>query len=120
MPPFASLSDQERWDVISYALTLHTTPKQIEEGKSLFDANCADCAKTFSNQKMMSALSENDLINLIKNGAGSIPAFGSKLTDDEAAAIAAYIRTLTFAAPLPAPTVVPATQTSVSADAGTP
>ena len=120
MPPFASLSDQERWDVISYALTLHTTPKQIEEGKSLFDANCADCAKTFSNQKMMSALSENDLINLIKNGAGSIPAFGSKLTDDEAAAVAAYIRTLTFAAPLPAPTVVSATQTSVSADAGTP
>lgn len=62
MPPFASLSDQERWDVVAYALTLHTTPAQIEEGKSLFEANCADCAKNFSNQTMMSALSENDLI----------------------------------------------------------
>jgi len=32
MPPFASLSDQERWDVVAYALTMHTTPEQIERG----------------------------------------------------------------------------------------
>jgi mono/diheme cytochrome c family protein len=120
MPPFASLSDQERWDVISYALTLHTTPKQIEAGKSLFEANCADCAKSFSNPKMMSALSENDLIALIKNGGGGIPAFGSKFTDDEAAAVAVYIRTLTFAAPPAAPTVAPTTQALSTAESGTP
>jgi len=120
MPPFVSLSDQERWDVVAYALTLHTKPTQIEKGKSLFEANCADCAKTFSNQKMMSALSENALVNLIKNGEGAIPAFGSKFTDDEAVAVAAYIRTLTFAAPLAAPTVAPATKAVVTADSGTP
>jgi mono/diheme cytochrome c family protein len=28
MPPFASLNDQQRWDVVSYVLTLHTTPEQ--------------------------------------------------------------------------------------------
>ena len=60
MPPFASLNEQERWDVVSYALTLHTKPVQIAQGKSLFETNCAGCAKTFSNLKMMSALSEND------------------------------------------------------------
>jgi mono/diheme cytochrome c family protein len=120
MPPFASLNDQERWNVIAYALTLHTTPAQIEEGKSLFEANCADCTKNFINQKMMSALSENDIIQMVKEGAGDIPAFGSKFTDDEAAAVAAYIRTLTFAAPPAAPTVAPATQTSINADSGTP
>jgi mono/diheme cytochrome c family protein len=120
MPPFTSLSDQERWDVVAYALTLHTKPNQIEKGKSLFEANCADCAKNFSNQKMMSALSENDLINLIKNGAGNIPAFGSKFTDDEAAAVAAYIRRLTFTAPPVASTIAPATQISANADSGTP
>ena len=76
MPPFASLNDQERWDVVAYALTLHTTPAQIEEGKSLFEANCADCSKYFSNPQMMSALSELDLIQIIKEGAGDIPAFG--------------------------------------------
>jgi mono/diheme cytochrome c family protein len=119
MPPFASLSNQERWDVVAYALALHTTPDQIEKGKSLFEANCADCAKTFSNQKMMSALSENDLAKLIKNGEGNIPAFGSTFTDDEALAVAAYIRSLTFAVPA-ALTVVPVTQTSVSTDSVTP
>jgi mono/diheme cytochrome c family protein len=121
MPPFASLSDQERWDVVAYALTLHTTPAQVEKGKSLFEANCADCAKDFTSPEMMSALSENDLFSLIKNGMGSIPAFGSKFTDDEVLAVAAYIRSLTFDAPLAAaPTVVPATEASVSAAAGTP
>jgi len=116
MPPFASLNDQERWDVVAYALTLHTTPEQIETGKLL----CADCAKSFSNQKMMSALSENDLVEMIKNGAGEIPAFGKDFTDDEALAVAAYIRSLTFAAPLAAPTDVPATEAVVNAESGTP
>lgn len=119
MPPFASLSDQERWDVVAYALTLHTTPTQIEMGKSLFEANCADCAKNFSNQKMMSSLSENDIIQMVKDGAGDIPPFGNKFTDDEAAAVAAYIRSLTFSAPA-APVVVPATEASAPADGGTP
>ena len=120
MPPFASLSDQERWDVVAYALSLHTTPDQIAKGKSLFDANCADCAKNFSNQKMMSALSETDLIQIVKQGAGDIPAFGKNLTNDEATSVAAYIRTLTFAAPVAAPTTVPATEAAVTAEAGTP
>jgi mono/diheme cytochrome c family protein len=120
MPPFASLSDQERWDVISYALTLHTTPDQIEKGKSLFEANCADCAKNFSDLKTMSALAEIDLVKIIKEGKGDIPAFGKNLTDKEATAVAAYIRTLTFAAPLAAPTTAPATEAVATTEAGTP
>ncbi len=120
MPPFASLSDQERWDVVAYALTLHTTPDQIEMGKSLFETNCADCAQLFSNQTMMSALSENDIIQMVKEGAGDIPAFGSNFTDEEAQAAAAYIRSLTFFAPHAALTAVPATEAVVAADSGTP
>jgi hypothetical protein len=67
MPPFASLNDQERWDVVVYALTLHTTPEQLELGKNLFNANCAaDCAGKFSNLEMMSALSENEIVEVIE------------------------------------------------------
>jgi len=118
MPPFASLNDQQRWEVVSYALTLHTTPKQVEIGKNLFDANCIDsCADKFKNLEMMSALSENDIVEMIKNGEGN---FGSDLTDDEARAVAMYIRTLTFAAPPAQPTTVSAIETPVSAEAGTP
>jgi mono/diheme cytochrome c family protein len=115
MPPFASLNDQERWDVVTYALTLHTTPDQIAQGKSLFEANCTDCSKSFSSPEMMSGLSENAIIQLIKEGQGDFPAFGKNFTDEEAAAVAAYVRTLTFAPPA-APVAVAATQTPVSAE----
>lgn len=119
MPPFLSLSDQERWDVVAYAFTFQTTPEQVEMGKSLFEENCANCTKFFSNQEMMSALTADDLVRMIKEGAGDIPAFGSNFTDDEAYAVAAYIRRLTFAPPS-APTVDSVTETPVAAEAGTP
>lgn len=100
MPPFVgALSDQERWDVISYVFTLHTTPAQIAQGKSLFESNCAGCAGKFGDQTSMAALSESDLVRIIKNGEAGIPAFGKNYTDDQAFAVAAYLRTLTFANP---------------------
>ena len=118
MPPFASLNDQERWDVVAYALTLHTTNEQIELGKSLFEANCADCGEAFSNLQMMSALSEDDLVKFVREGNGNFPAFGSGFSDEEAYAVAAYIRTLTFAVPS-APVAVAATETLAATEAVT-
>ncbi|MBI3151527.1 MAG: c-type cytochrome [Chloroflexi bacterium] len=119
MPPFLSLSDQERWDVVAYALTLQTTTEQLETGKSLFEENCADCGKVFSSQEMMSALSADDIVRIIKEGTDGLPAFGSNFSDEEAYAVAAHIRTLTFAPPA-APVVVSATETPVAAVAEAP
>ena len=110
MPPFiGDLSDQDRWDVVAYALTLHTKPDQIAQGKALFDANCSDCADKFTDQKMMAVLSEDDIIRIIKNGQGDIPAFGKSLSDAQALDVAMYIRTLTFASTPLTATVTPAT-----------
>lgn len=120
MPPFVSLNDQERWDVVAYAFTLHTTPEQIEMGKSLFESNCADCADKFGDLEMMSALSENDLIRIIKEGSGDIPAFGKDFSDAETVAIAIYLRTMTFASPPAPPIAASASETPVSTEAGTP
>jgi mono/diheme cytochrome c family protein len=98
MPPFVgALSDQQRWDVVAYAFTLHTTPEQVAEGKQLFEANCPSCASKFTDQARMAALSENDIVNLIKNGEGDLPAFGKSFTDAQALAVATYLRTLGFA-----------------------
>ncbi|MHB8777764.1 MAG: c-type cytochrome [Anaerolineales bacterium] len=119
MPPFASLSNQQRWDVVSYVLTLHTTSEQIETGRSLFEENCADCAKNFSNQEMMSSLTADDIVKMIREGAGNLPAFGSSFSDEEAYAVAAYIRTLTYAPPA-SPTADSAAETPIAAEAGTP
>jgi mono/diheme cytochrome c family protein len=91
MPPFVSLTDQERWDVVAYAFTLHTNESQIELGKNLFEQNCANCENQFTSLENMSALSDADLVKQIKDS------FGNNFSDDEAFAVAKYIRTLTFA-----------------------
>ncbi|GAB4498643.1 MAG: hypothetical protein OHK003_11610 [Anaerolineales bacterium] len=119
MPPFVSLSDQERWDVVAYVFTLRFTEEQLQLGKDLFETNCADCGNTFTNLQMMSALSDDDLVKLIREGNANFPAFGSGFSDEEAYAVAAYIRTLTFAAPS-APVAVEATEAPVTAEAMTP
>ena len=122
MPPFASLNDQQRWDVVAYVLTLHTTPEQIAKGKELFEANCANCSTDFfKNQEKMSTLSEVDIARLIREGNDTVPAFGANFSDDDLFTVAAYLRTLSFdTTPLAQATTVPATQTPVAADAGTP
>ena len=108
MPPFiGDLSDQDRWDVVFYALTLHTKPDQVAQGKVLFDSNCSNCADKFTDQKTMAALSEDDIIRIIKNGQRDIPAFGKNFSDDQALDVAMYIRTLSFASTPPTALTTP-------------
>ena len=121
MPPFVgALSEQQRWDVVAYVLTLHTAPDELAQGKSLFEANCADCASKFSSQEKMAPLSEADLARAIKNGSADIPAFGKNFTDDQAFAVAAYLRTLTFAAAVPVTPTPLAEAVSTPGPGGTP
>ena len=127
MPPFSSLNDQERWDVVAYAMTLHTTQEQIEQGKQLFKANCANCSPDFfADQEKMSALTEVELARIAKQGSDGIPAFGANLKEDELWAVAAYMRTLSFAsapeqvAAAITETPVPALEGTPSTEAGTP
>jgi mono/diheme cytochrome c family protein len=97
MPPFTSLSDQERWDVVAYAITLHTTQNEIEKGRELFETNCADCSTDFfKDQAKMSALNEVELARIIKVGNDEVKAFGSGLDEGNVWAVAAYLRTLPF------------------------
>jgi mono/diheme cytochrome c family protein len=97
MPPFASLNDQERWDVVAYAMTLHTSEEEIAIGKELFETNCANCSTDFfQDQEKMSELSEVELARLIKEGNDQVPAFGETLGGDDVWAVTAYLRTLSF------------------------
>lgn len=103
MPPFTSLNDQQRWDVVAYALSLS---ENGTAGKTVYEATCASChgsdgkksAKSdFSNQARMAQLSLNDLKTIINDGVGEMPAFAGKLNEAEQFAAAAYIRTFTLA-----------------------
>ena len=124
MPPFASLDDQQRWDVVAYAMSLHTTPAQIAKGKEIFETKCADCSTDFfKNQDKMSKLSEVDLARIVKQGNDSVSAFGADLSDDDLWAAAAYLRSLSFdtaptLAQAPAATATP--EVASATQAGTP
>ena len=127
MPPFTSLNDQERWDVVAYAMSLHISEEQAAKGKEIFEANCKDCPTDFfKDQQRMSAMSEVELARLAKDGNETLPAFGENLSDDELWDAAAYLRTLSFdysvdqvAAPTATPEVVASTRSPAVAEAAT-
>src|SRR5512134_754338 len=80
MPPFASLNDQERWDVVAFAMTLHMSEQELATGKELFEANCENCSTDFfTDQSKMSELSEVELARIVKEGNDQVPAFGAAL-----------------------------------------
>jgi len=118
MPSFASLNDQQRWDVVSYALTLHTTPEEIDKGKTLYETNCISCHADGFTQEFMAGKSAEALVSFIIKGHDKFPA--SKLNEDESYAVAAYMRTQSLALPMPTPTTAPVSETPVTANAGTP
>lgn len=129
MPPFASLSDQERWDVVAYALTLHTSEEEIAKGKELFEANCADCSTDFfRDQANISSLSGVELARIVQQGNDQVPPFGATFSDNEVWATAAYLRTLSLdTAPIVSAPAASATSDAVTdtetlppAEAGTP
>ncbi|MBT3338475.1 MAG: c-type cytochrome [Anaerolineae bacterium] len=134
MPPFNSLSDAERWDVVAYAYSLSITPEQIALGKGLFNENCVVChgedgsgsdqsPVDFTDQSYMANRSAVALATTIINGSpNGMTAFGDKLSDEEVAALTDYIRSLTFefaAAEVAAPTEIPATPTPEPVDTTT-
>jgi mono/diheme cytochrome c family protein len=122
MPPFANkLSEQERWDVVAYALSLSTTSEQISQGEQLFKENCADCSTdSFTDQEKMATLSRAELVKMLSEGGDGIPALGDKLSQEELTAVAAYLQTLTLGAPSLAAEPASAAATEAPAQAGTP
>jgi mono/diheme cytochrome c family protein len=116
MPPFSSLTDRQRWDVVAYLYWLSSTTERIEQGQELYEEQCAAChgekgggdgAETaslsvkptkFTDQQLMADISDEQLFEAISGGkAPDMPAYEDKLSPEERWAIAAYLRSLTFA-----------------------
>jgi cytochrome c len=43
MPPFPSLSDRQKWDVIAYVYSLSTSTETVAQGEALYEQFCASC-----------------------------------------------------------------------------
>lgn len=121
MPPFSNkLSEQERWDVVAYSLSLHASPEALDQGRKAVEKNCGSCdLGFFEDQERMASLSEDDLLRLMVQGGDSFPAFGANLTEEELYSAAAYLRSLTFT-DTPAAAPVTATPTPAAAEGAYP
>jgi mono/diheme cytochrome c family protein len=116
MPPFNSLSDSQRWDVVAYALSLSVSPQTLAEGKALYQENCVAChgdtgagdgseadslevqPPDLTDQERLASLSDTDLFQAISAGVATVmPAYEDRLTEAQRWALAAYQRSLTFA-----------------------
>lgn len=117
MPAFGNLTDRQRWDVVSYAMSLSSSNALVSQGKSLFIKNCVEChgqtgkgngteandltsqPADFTNQAFMAQRSSENLYRTITSGiTPDMPAYSSTLTDNERYALVAYLRSLTYIA----------------------
>ena len=115
MPPFGSLSDSQRWDVVAYAFSLSMPAETVAQGEQLYKANCAGChgetgkgdgedaagltVPDLTSQAGMAERSAADFYQVISQGAEGMPAYTDQLSEEERWAISSYLRGLTFAAP---------------------
>jgi mono/diheme cytochrome c family protein len=92
MPPFAStLTDEQRWNLVSFLYTLSTAPDDLKAGQAVYTANCARChgadgagggpdaaglstpPPSFSDQSFMATHSQQDFFKIISGGDAAHP-----------------------------------------------
>lgn len=115
MPGFSSLTDRQRWDVVAYAFTLSTTPEMLAMGQENYNQNCAEChgllgqgdgeraaslstlPASWSDQERLAGLSSEDLVKVMTGEKQGHPSFTDVLDETKQYAVAAYVRSLSFA-----------------------
>jgi mono/diheme cytochrome c family protein len=115
MPPFASLSDPERWDVVAYSLKLSMSEASLAEARDLFAANCASChgqngqgdgpdaaglgsqPLDFTDQAAMAQKTGTDFYQAISAGlTPAMPGYAGQLSEAQIWTLSDYVRTLAF------------------------
>lgn len=118
MPPFESLTDQERWNVVAYVYTLSTSQTRLDRGKELYDIYCLSCHGSgkvqsqsseplqadnstipteFTDLEWIANRSANDLYQVISTGKGdAMPAFQEQLAESDLWMVTEYLRSISL------------------------
>ena len=115
MPPFANLTDRQRWDVVAYAMSLSTANEVVARGREIYEVYCTTChgltgkgdgpeanklsteLTDLTDQSIMAQRSASNLYQAISSGiVPGMPAFDNILGDNERWALVGYLRSLTF------------------------
>ncbi len=124
MPPWKNrLTDEQIWDVVAYALTLHTSQAELARGQAVWTEQCAACHGNLGAGDGPQALAEGwQLVNLAdlayssqqslddwfqvaSQGRGAMPALGGQLSAADLWAAVTYARTFSFQPPAALTTV---------------
>ena len=114
----SAFSADERWNIVSYVMTLRSTPQRVAEGEGLFTQRCVQChgtlgagdgalARTLSRMPQeigthvwQASQTDEKLLKVVRDGvAGSAMPPSHELSPEQTANIVAYLRTLSFKAP---------------------
>ncbi len=107
MPPWGSrMTDQQIWDVVGYAWTLHTSAGEVAQGKAIYEQQCASChgadgrgvgaVPDLTDFGRTAAVSQKAWADLLVTGRGAMPAYGARLAATEQRAVLEYVRSLSL------------------------
>ncbi len=118
MPPFESLTDRQKWDVLAYVYTFSAPVEMVEEGLALYQVHCAEChgevgqgdgsragefsppPTDFTDQAMMVERSAVALYAGISHPhTEGVPTFEGAFSEDGGWALAALMRAFSFTGP---------------------
>ena len=129
MPAFDNtLTSDEIWDSVFYVWRMSTDAETLTQGRQNFNDNCASChgedgtglvlgSTDFTDPRQIGHLAPRDLYLTITQGHGSMPAWQSRLSQDERWHIIDYLRTFTYDPTLSEEVVSVALQTPTTAPA---
>ena len=111
MPPWSdSLTEAQRWSLVAYLYSLSAEPN-IESGKVVYEANCANChgaggqgdgpdaqgaLTSFGDQAFMAAKSNDDFFDAVTDGINGEHKFAEALGEDERRAAVDYVRAFSY------------------------
>jgi len=115
MPPFQSLTDRQRWDVLAYTFSLSASKDSVHAGSIHYQTYCVDChgelghgdgmnadnfkasLPDFHNQEYITYKAQIDFYQVISEGAAvHMPAFADQLSQGERWALTGFLSSLSF------------------------
>ena len=107
MPPFRSLDERQRWDVVAYALSLSLSQDLLAQGTEIYQQKCQNCHGTEGqgsaqapgwrdDTSRLASLSLVEMTGIIRRGKGNMPAYAGELSESQILALAVYSRSLSF------------------------
>jgi mono/diheme cytochrome c family protein len=115
MPPFTSLSERERWDVVAYIRTLSSSETSHELGQEIYEASCADChgvdgrgngvqaasltrpLPDFTSQAFIAQKAPQDFFTAVSAGVlPEMPPFHGSLEEQEIWAVSEYLYSFSY------------------------